>query len=110
MMLQQVGRLLQIRPLLASIAVTLLPDPHQVGLQWLFKLSSRQPAPLAKYEYGRVCYQNLSIVTFPTWCRKDSRVGLSCSALGLAPRVFEKCEDTDDIKNLISSMAMVKRN
>lgn len=48
MMAEQVGRLLQIRPLLASIAVALFPDPRQVGLQRLFKLSSRQP-PLAKY-------------------------------------------------------------
>lgn len=86
-----------------------------MGLQRLFKLSSSLkviacPVPLAKCEYGRVCYQDLSIVTFPTRCRKDSQVGLSYSALGQALPVFEKCEDTDDINNLISSMAMVKRN
>jgi hypothetical protein len=78
-----------------------------VGLQRLFKLSSSQPRPTCKCEYGRARYQNLSIVTFPTRCRKDSRLGLSCSALSQAPPVFEKCEDTDDIKNLISSMVMV---
>jgi hypothetical protein len=48
MMLQQVGRLLQIRPLLASIAVALFPDPPQVGLQRLFKTKLKAARPTCK--------------------------------------------------------------